>query len=412
MCKKKVIIIGAGFGGLSAANLLKNENFEITIIDKTNHHLFQPLLYQVATAALSPADIAVPVRTLFSANKNVKIIMEEVTDIDVENKTVKTLNNNFNFDYLIVACGARHSYFGNDDWEQFAPGLKTLTDALVIREKIINALEEAEKIDDPTEKKKFLTFAIVGGGPTGVEVAGAIAEISKKTMIKDYKTFNSSDTKIFLIEALPRLLVSFDEKLSLRAKKDLEEMGVEVLLNTMVKAISSSGVKTSSGGIDSKTVIWAAGNSASPLLKSLSSDLDKSGRVIVEKDCSIKSNSNIFVIGDAAAFKDGGNNILPGVAQVAIQQGKYVAKIISKEIEKSERKPFRYNDKGTMATIGKAKAVAEIKGFKLSGLLAWLTWSLIHVLFLIGFRNRFRVMVEWIWYYITNRHGTRLIVGK
>lgn len=410
--KKKIVIIGAGFGGLTAAKNLAETDFEITLIDKTNHHLFQPLLYQVATAALSPTDIAVPIRSLLSDYKNIKVILDEVISIDKNNHIVKLRNSQLEFDYLIVAVGARHSYFGKNEWEKIAPGLKTLTDALVIREKIIEALELAEKETNHDLMKKYLTFVIVGGGPTGVELAGAIAEIAKETMIKDYKNFKPEDTKVILIEAADRVLPSFDRKLSEQAKEDLEKMGVEVKLNTKVENISEDGVLTNQGFIKSKTIIWAAGNQASPLLSSLNVETDRAGRVIVNKDCSIPGNPEIFVIGDAAHFEEENGKVLPGVAQVAIQQGRFVAEVIKNEIPTEKRPVFKYKDKGTMATIGKAKAVAEIKGLKLSGVIAWLAWSIVHIFFLIGFRNRFRVMIEWIWYYITKRHGTRLIVGK
>lgn len=412
--KKKVVIIGAGFGGLTAAKNLADSEFDIIIIDRTNHHLFQPLLYQVATAALSPTDIAVLIRSLLSGYKNIKVILDEVVSIDKSVHSVILKNSKLvlQFDYLIVAVGARHSYFGRNDWEQIAPGLKTLTDALIIREKIIEALELAEKENDIELMKKYLTFVIVGGGPTGVELAGAIAEIAKETMIKDYKNFKPQDTKVILIEAADRILPSFDKKLSEQAKEDLAQMGVEVKLHTKVENINEEGVFTNNGFISSKTIIWAAGNQASSLLKSLKSELDRAGRVIVNKDCSLPNHPEIFIIGDAAHFEEDNGNVLPGVAQVAIQQGKFVSEIIKNEIPFERRPKFKYIDKGTMATIGKAKAVAEIKGFKLAGLPAWLAWSFVHIFFLIGFRNRFRVMIEWIWYYITKKHGTRLIVGK
>lgn len=412
MKKKQVVIIGAGFGGLSAAKELNSNKFDVTVADKTNHHLFQPLLYQVATAALSPADIAVPIRVILSKNKNTKVILDEAIEIDKQNNIVKLKNSQLRFDYLIVAPGSRHSYFGKDEWEKYAPGLKTLSDALVLREKIINALELAEKESDPVKKKRFLTFVIIGGGPTGVELAGAIAEIAKKTMIKDYKNFLKSDTKIILVEGLPRLLNAFEENLSSRALEELKNLGVDVMLNTKVEDVTASGVKTSDGFIETENLIWAAGNICSPLIKTLDVQLDRSSRAIVENDCSIAGYPNIFVIGDSANLKDEKGNLLPAIAPVAIQQGRYVGKIIAAEVPKQNRKPFKYFDKGTMATIGKAKAVAQIKGLKISGLLAWLMWSFIHIAYLITFRNRLRVMAEWIWYYFTNRHGTRLIVGK
>lgn len=409
---KKVIIIGAGFGGLTSAKELKSVNFDVTVIDKTNHHLFQPLLYQVATAALSPADIAIPIRSILAKQSNTKVILDEVISIDKEKSIVKLKNSEMIFDYLIIATGASHSYFGNEKWEKYAPGLKTLVDALTIRENIISSLELAEKETDLVKKKKYLTFVIVGGGPTGVELAGAIAEIAKKTIIKDYKNFHRCDTKIILIEALPKILNTFQESLSKHAQEDLKKMGVDIMLNTKVLDINENGVKLSNGFIDTVNIIWAAGNVASSIIKTLNIKTDNSFRVFVENDCSITNYPNIFVIGDAANLKDQNGNILPGIAPVAIQQGKYVGRIIAAETLKENRKPFRYIDKGTMAAIGKANAVAQIKGLKFSGYFAWLMWSFIHIAYLISFRNRFRVMVEWIWYYFTNKHGTRLIIRK
>ncbi len=410
--KKSVVIVGGGFGGLTAAKCLKDSYFDILIIDKTNHHLFQPLLYQVATAALSPADIAMPIRSVFSKHKNVKVIMDEAIRIDKENKFVETTDKKFYFDYLIVATGTRHSYFGKPEWEEVAPGLKTLVDALVIREKIIQSLEEAEKLYDSPEVDKYLTFIIIGGGPTGVELAGAIAEIAKQTMIKDYRHIDANRTKVVLIEGTSRLLNSYSEKLSAKALEDLRKLGVQIILNNFVQEITKEYVRVDNRVIESKNIIWAAGNEASPLLKTLEVDLDKAGRVIVNKDCTIPNYSNIFVIGDAAAFKTEDGGILPGIAPVAIQQGKYVAKTILSEVTFSNRKPFKYVDKGSMATIGKAKAIAKIRNLEFTGFFAWLLWSVVHVFFLIGFRNRFRVMAEWIWKYLTHQHGIRLIVGK
>lgn len=409
---KKVIIIGSGFGGLTSAKELKSVNFDVTVIDKTNHHLFQPLLYQVATAALSPADIAIPVRSILTKQSNTKVILDEVISIDKEKSIIKLKNSEMAFDYLIIATGASHSYFGNEKWEKYAPGLKTLADALTIRENIISSLELAEKETDLIKKKKYLTFVIVGGGPTGVELAGAIAEIAKKTIIKDYKNFHKSDTKIILIEALPKILNTFQESLSKHAEEDLKKMGVDIMLNTKVLDINENGVKISTGFIETVNIIWAAGNVASPIIRTLDIKTDNSSRVFIENDCSIPNYPNIFVIGDAANLKDQNGNLLPGIAPVAIQQGKYVGRIIAAETLKQNRKPFRYFDKGIMAAIGKTKAVAQIKGLKFSGYFAWLIWSFIHITYLISFRNRFRVMVEWIWYYFTNKHGTRLIVRK
>lgn len=413
MERKKVIIIGGGFGGLTTAKSIKSNQFEIILIDKTNHHLFQPLLYQVATAALSPADIAVPIRSIFAKQQNITVLMDEVISIDKNEKSVHLKNSKLIFDYLIVAPGSRHSYFQHSEWEKNAPGLKTLSDALTIREKIIDSLEMAEKESDPIIKQSYLTFVVVGGGPTGVELAGAISEIAKKTMIKDYKNFNAYDTNVILIESFPNVLNSFSKSLSEKALEDLRKMGVRVKINSKVENINNDSVALSGGTIiQTKNVIWAAGNIVSPLIKTLDIQTDKTGRAIVESDCSINGFENIFVIGDACKMEDQNGNQLPGIAPVAIQQGKYVGNIISKEIPSKQRAMFRYVDKGSMATIGKAKAVAEIKGFKFYGLTAWLVWSSIHIFYLIGFKNRFRVMLEWIWYYITNNRGTRLIVGK
>jgi NADH dehydrogenase len=411
MQNKKVVIIGAGFAGLLAAQELKDTSCEITIIDKTNHHLFQPLLYQVATAALSPGDIAVPIRAVFSGYKNIKVIMGEVEKIDKYNKIVELKDTRISFDYLIVATGARHSYFGKNQWEEHAPGLKTIHDALYIREKILRSLEEAEKCN-PENYQKYLTYVIIGGGPTGVELAGAIAEIAKKNWMNDFRNINASKTKVYLIEGLPRLLLAYPEELSGKAREELESMGVIVKVNSMVTDVREDGVQIGSEFIESANVIWAAGNAASPLLKTLEVELDRAGRVIVNKDLTIPGYDNIFVAGDAAALKDGEGNFLPAIAPVAMQQGKYAAKVIKKQQKPEDRVPFKYRDKGIMATVGRAKAVAYIKGFKLSGFFAWVTWSLVHIMFLIGFRNRVKVMVEWLWYYITLRHGIRLITGK
>lgn len=411
MDNKKVIIVGGGFGGLLAAKEFKDTDFEVTIIDKTNHHLFQPLLYQVAAAALSPADIAIPIRSVFSDQKNIKVVLDEVIEVDKGKGIVKLTNSEMSFDYLILSPGARHSYFGNDNWEKYAPGLKTLSDALKIRELILSSLEAAEKESDANKRIKYLTFVVIGGGPTGVELAGAIAEIAKKTMIRDYKNFRADDTKVILVEALPRILTSYTSDLSQKAKEDLEQMGVDVKINTKVTDVNENGVQLGDTFIESKNVIWAAGNLASPLLKTLNIELDRAGRAIVEDDCSIPGYPNIFVIGDAALMKDDKGEILPGVAPVAMQQGRYVGNLIINDSKNGRRKKFIYVDKGSMATIGKAKAVAMIKGLKLSGLIAWFAWSVVHIFFLIGFRNRFRVFAEWIWYYITNRQGTRLITN-
>ncbi len=407
---KKIVIIGAGFGGLTAAKELAKKDFKITIIDKTNHHLFQPLLYQVATAALSPADIAIPIRSVFSENKNVEVFLGEVKSIDKEKKKVFFNGSEIEFDYLIIAIGSRHSYFGKNEWEKFAPGLKTLNDALKIRENILLSLETAEKEKDPVKRQKYLNFVIIGGGPTGVELAGAISEIVNQNLIPDFRNIDASMTKVYMIEALPNILSSYPEKLSKRAQEDLKNLQVEIILNEKVTEINENGVRVGERFIETKNILWAAGNQTLPLIKTLGTETDKLGRAIVNDNLSIKDDNNIFVIGDAAAVKNEKGEYLPAIAPVAIQQGKFVAKIITENLVGRPDKKFKYHDRGTMATIGKAKAVAVIKGFKLSGLIAWLTWSLVHVLFLISFRNKLRVMSEWIWHYITNRPGIRLIV--
>ncbi|MBE0572074.1 MAG: NAD(P)/FAD-dependent oxidoreductase [Ignavibacteriaceae bacterium] len=407
---KKVVIIGGGFGGLTAAKELAKKDFNITVIDKTNHHLFQPLLYQVATAALSPADIAIPIRSIFSKNKNVEILLGEVQSINKENKKVYFNGSEIEFDYLIVATGSRHSYFGKDEWEKYAPGLKTLNDALKIRENILLSLETAEKEKDSVRRQKYLNFVIIGGGPTGVELAGAISEIVNQNLITDFRNIDASMTKVYMIEALPNILSSYPESLSNRALEDLKNLQVEVILNEKVTDINENGVKVGNRFIETKNILWAAGNQTLPLIKTLGTETDRLGRVIVNDNLSINEDNNIFVIGDAAAFKNKKGENLPAIAPVAIQQGRFVAKLITEGLIGKPHKKFIYKDRGTMATIGKAKAVAVIKGFKLSGLIAWLAWSLIHVLFLISFRNKLRVMSEWIWHYITNRPGIRLIV--
>ena len=407
---EKVIIIGGGFGGLTSAKELAKTDFNITVIDKTNHHLFQPLLYQVATAALSPADIAIPIRSAFSKNKNVEVLLGEVKSIDKEKKKIFFNGSEIEFDYLIIATGSRHSYFGKDEWEKYAPGLKTLNDALKIRETILLSLEAAEKEKDPVKRQKYLNFVIIGGGPTGVELAGAISEIVNQNLIPDFRNIDASMTKVYMIEALPNILSSYPESLSRRALEDLQKLEVEVILNGKVTGINENGVKVGDRFIETKNILWAAGNQASSLIKAAGIQTDRAGRAVVSDDLSIEDYSNIFVIGDATAFKDEKGEQLPAIAPVAIQQGKFVAKIIAEGLIGKSHKKFIYKDRGTMATIGKAKAVAVIKGFKLSGLVAWLAWSLVHVLFLISFRNKFRVMSEWIWHYITNRPGIRLIV--
>jgi NADH dehydrogenase len=408
----RVVIIGAGFGGLQAAKKLGNKKINVTLIDENNHHLFQPLLYQVASSALSPGEIAVPIRTIIRGYKNIHSIMSKAISIDKIRRIVYLEDGEIEYDYLILAPGARHSYFGNDEWEKYAPGLKNLNDALKIREKMLYSFELAERNYNSKDYLKYLTFVIVGGGPTGVEMAGAIAEIGRKTMLPDFPIIKDEDIKVILIESGSRLLHSYHEELSAYTEKSLKDLGVDVKLNTRISNVGDGFVTANNIMIETENVIWAAGNAASPILKTLDTNLDNMGRVIVESDMSIQGYPNIFVIGDAAFHKNPDGSITPGIAPAANQQAIYVANNLLKNSNSSRNKPFVYFDKGSMATIGKAKAVAMIGNTKLKGFSAWLLWSFIHIFFLIDFRNRFRVMTEWIWFYLTNRPGARLIVNR
>lgn len=412
MKDRTIVIIGGGFGGLSAARTLQHSDARVILIDRTNHHLFQPLLYQVATAALAPGDIAVPIRSVFRPDDNISVLMGEVTGIDKESKHV-TLESGerIAFDQLVVAPGGRHSYFGNPQWEEDAPGLKTLADALYIRERILLSLEKAEREKNLEKRQRYLTFVVVGGGPTGVEVAGSIAEIAKKTMIRDFSRISPADTRIILLEAQSSILTSYDRNLQQRAIKDIERMGISIILETMVTGVDEHGVQTANGFIESSNIIWAAGNAASPLLQTLDVETDRAGRVTVEQDLSLPGYPDVFVIGDAARFVEPSGRELPGIAPVALQQGRHVGKMLKRLLKNGERPAFQYYDKGQMATIGRARAIVEMGGLRLSGFLAWLMWSFIHIFYVIGFRNRFRVMAEWIWYYITFKGGFRLITG-
>lgn len=410
--RKHIVIVGGGFGGINAAKNLKNAEADITIIDRTNHHLFQPLLYQVATAALSPGDIAMPIRAILDNKQNLKVLLGEVTAIDKsQNSLTLSDGRTIDFDYLILAPGAQYNYFGNEDWENHAPGLKTISDALQIRERILLSLEQAEQLDDPKLREPYLTFVVIGGGPTGVEMAGAIAEIAKRNMMRDYSNFSKNETRIYLVEAGPGILNGYPESLSEKARETLEDMGVRVLLETPVTGIGKGEVKLKEGVLETPNIIWAAGVAASPLLSSLKTEQDRMGRIKVNRDLSLPGNPNIFVIGDAAHLEEDGNP-LPALAPVAIQQGKYIARLLKNSPAPEDREPFHYVDKGTMATVGRAKAVADIRGFKFSGFFAWVLWCFVHILFLIGFRNRFKVFVEWIWFYFTFKRGVRLITKR
>ena len=413
MEKPKVVIIGGGFGGLTVAKNLKRSSQDVLLIDKTNHHLFQPLLYQVASAALSPGEIAIPIREILRKQENTTVIMGEVLSIDKKVKHILLGNGDcISYDYLVVAAGAKHSYFGKNEWEAFAPGLKTIKDAINIREEILLSFEKAERLKQLPVNSKYLNFVVIGGGPTGVEMAGAIAEIAYKTLFQNFRHINPAQSKIFLIEATDRILPAFAKELSLHAKKDLEQLGVNVILGKKVTNITEEGVQVEDVFYPSTNVIWAAGNEASPLLKTLDTPLDRQARAIVEPDLSIPGHPEIFVIGDAACSISKDGKPLPGIAPAAIQQGKYVAKLIRKQIPKEKRTPFKYFDKGSMATIGKARAIVQVGRFRFTGLFAWLMWCFIHVVYLIGFRNRLSVMLEWSLFYLTGQRGARLIYGS
>lgn len=412
--KTKVVIIGAGFGGINAAKTLKNRDVSVTIIDQYNYHLFQPLLYQVATAGLSPADISVPIRQVLSDQKNCKVLMATVNDIDLDNKIVVTGSQNISFDYLIVATGAKHSYFGNDHWQQFAPGLKNLDDAIEIRKNILQSFEQAEMTNDEEERQQLMTFCVIGGGPTGVELAGAIAELAKKTLAKDFRNIDPSATRIILLEAGERILSSFPEKLSHKASKQLTKLGVEVKTKHLVNDCNEQGVLFNNyPAIHSKNIIWAAGVQASSAHQWLGVTGDRAGRVPVDGDLSLPDNTSVYVIGDTALNIDERGNPVPGVAPAAKQMGKYVANLIVSAIHNRPKpEDFKYKDYGNLATIGRKAAVADFGKFTLTGFSAWFMWSFAHVMFLIGFRNRLSVMMNWAWHYFSFSRGARLITGK
>ena len=405
-----VVVIGGGFGGLKFLQRARSSKIQFTLIDKQNHHLFQPLLYQVATAVLSPANIAFPIRRMFKNFKNVKVILDEATDINREDKTVTiSSGEKIKYDQLVVSTGSRHSYFGNDDWSEYSNGLKGINDALQIRERLLRAFEKAENEKNIEKRNKYLNFVVVGGGPTGVEMAGSIAEIAYKNMKEEFRNFKSSDANVYLIEATEKILPMYSDRLSGKAEKYLIDFGVQVRTNEKVIKIENDLVVTDKESIETDNVIWAAGNEASPIIKKLNTKTDSEGRAIVDPDCSIKEDGNVFFIGDAANYKNKNNSTLPGIAPVAIQQGKYLAKIIKNKTLKQDRKPFKYYDKGMMATVGRYKAIGKIGNIEISGFIAWLFWSAIHILYLIGYRSKILVVIEWIFSYLFNKKGTRLI---
>ena len=405
-----VVVIGGGFGGLKFLQRARSSKIQFTLIDKQNHHLFLPLLYQVATAVLSPANIAFPIRRMFKNFKNVKVILDEATDINREDKTVTiSSGEKIKYDQLVVSTGSRHSYFGNDGWSEYSNGLKGINDALQIRERLLRAFEKAENEKNIEKRNKYLNFVVVGGGPTGVEMAGSIAEIAYKNMKEEFRNFKSSDANVYLIEATEKILPMYSDRLSGKAEKYLIDFGVQVRTNEKVIKIENDLVVTDKESIETDNVIWAAGNEASPIIKKLNTKTDSEGRAIVDPDCSIKEDGNVFVIGDAANYKNKNNSTLPGIAPVAIQQGKYLAKIIKNKTLKQDRKPFKYYDKGMMATVGRYKAIGKIGNIEISGFIAWLFWSAIHILYLIGYRSKILVVIEWIFSYLFNKKGTRLI---
>ncbi|ARM30450.1 NAD(P)/FAD-dependent oxidoreductase [Prosthecochloris sp. HL-130-GSB] len=410
---KHVVIVGGGFTGINAARELGNKkDVRITLIDRKNYHLFQPLLYQVAMSALGPGDIAEPLRNMLSRYKNITVFKGAVENIDKDQRIVYTDFGQISYDYLILACGVKHHYFGNEQWEEYAPGLKTIAQATEIRRRVMEAYEAAERTSDPVVRKKLLTFVIVGGGPTGVELAGSIGEMSRHTLSKFYKNIDPKLTRIFIVEAAPRILGSFSPELASRATRALEQLGVQIWSSSMVNNVDSDGVQIGNERIEAATVLWAAGVRAVGLGRKMEVDIDRSGRIIVEEDLSVPGYPEIFVGGDQAHFAHHTEYPLPGMAPVALQQGRAIGCNIMQDIRGRERKPFRYRDKGQMATIGRNKAIVEVGKLKFDGAPAWFTWLLVHIYYLTSFKHRILVLMQWGWSYFTFGHGARLIVNK
>jgi NADH dehydrogenase len=405
-----VVIVGGGFGGLYAAKALRRSPVRVTLIDRKNHHTFQPLLYQVATAGMNASEIAVPIRRVLRKQKNVVVLLNEVTGIDLAARQVALRTGEIAYDYLILATGATHSYFGHDDWARFAPGLKSVEDALEIRGRIFSAFEAAEWEDDEATREALMTFVIVGGGPTGVELAGTLVEIARRTLPDDFRRIDPARAKVILIESAPRVLTAYVEPLSANARQQLDELGVDVRTGAPVTAIDSEGVTLQGERIAARTVLWAAGVAASPLARTLGVPLDRAGRVLVEPDLSVPGHPEAFVIGDLAAVQQDGKPV-PGVAPAAMQGGQHVAACIRAALQGKPRPSFHYRDKGSLATIGRAAAIADFGTIKLTGFIAWVAWFAIHIFFLIGFRNRFLVLWQWAWAYMTYDRGARLITG-
>lgn len=410
--RPRVVIIGAGFGGLTAAITLRKAPVDVILLDRRNYHLFQPLLYQVATAGLSPAQIASPIRRIVARQKNVTVLMDKVVDIDRAQQEVITATRKIPFDYLIVATGARHAYFGNDQWEEFAPGLKKIDEATEIRRRILTAFEKAETAEDEAERRRLLTFIVVGGGPTGVEMAGAIAELAHRTLRRDFRHIDPTESQIILIEAGPRVLTAFPESLSQSAAEQLAKLGVTVSTGAAVTGVDATGIDLKDGRrLGAGTIVWAAGVTASPAAKWLKADSDRAGRVRVDAMLHPPGAENIFVIGDTATVTDGNGIVAPGIAPAAKQMGYYAARAIIAQIERKPVGSFKYRNYGNLATIGRKSAVADFGSFRLSGFFAWLVWCFAHIWFLIGFRNRIIVFLDWVASYFTFARGARLITG-
>ena len=409
----RVVIVGGGFGGLYAARALRREPVHVTLVDRRNHHVFQPLLYQVAMAALSPGDIASPIRWILRRQRNVEVLLAGVESIDAPaSRIVLSDGETLAYDFLIVATGATHAYFGHDEWRRRAPGLKTLDDALEMRRRVLMAFERAERERDVARRRALLTFVVIGGGPTGVELAGALAEIARQSLVRDFRRIDPGASRILLVEAGPEVLPAFPAHLRAAARRDLEGLGVEVRTGSPVTDVRDGQVLVAGEPIEAETVLWAAGVAASPLGATLGVPLDRAGRVLVEPDLTVPGHRNVFVIGDLAALAGPDGRPLPGVAQVAIQMGRHAAHNIVRATENQPFRPFRYKNLGNMATIGRASAVADFDSFTMKGLLAWLAWLFVHILNLIGFRNRLVVLVQWAWAYITYQRGIRLITGE
>jgi NADH dehydrogenase len=407
-----VVIIGAGFAGLSAAKALRKAAVRVSVVDQRNHHLFQPLLYQVATAGLNPSDIASPVRRILRNQANVDVVLAEAVGVDLAGKRVLLDRGELAFDYLIIATGASHSYFGHAEWAELAPGLKSIEDALEIRRRVLLAYERAEQEADPAERERLMTFLVVGGGPTGVELAGALAEIARKALSRDFRHIEPRRSRVLLVEAGPRILASYPPELSESAVRQLQALGVEVRTGAAVTGIDRSGATLGDARIESRTVLWAAGVAASPLGAALHVPLDRQGRVRVTDQLNLAGRADIYVVGDVALVEQPGKGPVPGVAPAAMQQGRYAADSIKRQLRGEPPKAFQYVDKGSLATIGRAAAVAELGRLRFSGFLAWFVWLAVHIMFLVGFRNRVLVFLEWLWSYITYDRGARLITGR